>query len=108
MAKYLIKTVETWRVASEDEAKVLIEDSKKSKDFTLSKYASEYKCAKAKGEVVDEWYRVTLTKDFTSEKEPDCTTTIEYNVELGAFPEPVRESSYNEGSNDDEDEEDMF
>ena len=98
MAKYLIKTVETLRVATEDEAKAVIEEAKKDKNFTLSKYSSEYKCSKAKGEVIDEWYRVILTKDFTSEKEPDCTTTISYNVEAGAFPDPVSR----------EDEEDEF
>ena len=98
MAKYLIKTVETLRVATEDEAKAVIEKAKKDRNFTLSKYSSEYKCSKAKGEVVDEWYRVILTKDFTSEKEPDCTTTISYNVEVGVFPDPVSR----------EDEEDEF
>lgn len=96
--KYLIKTVETWRVASEDEAKTLIEESKKNRDFTLSKYSSEYKCTKSKGEIVEDWYRVTLTKDFTSEKEPDCTTTVAYNVDAGVFPDPVS----------DEDEEELF
>ena len=101
MAKYLIKTVETLRVATEDEAKAVIEEAKKNRNFTLSKYSSEYKCSKAKGEVVDEWYRVILTKEFTSEKEPDCTTTVSYNVELGAFPDPV-------SHDDDEDEEDEW
>ena len=33
--KYLLKTVETYRVATEDEAKKLIEDAKKDKNFTL-------------------------------------------------------------------------
>ena len=87
--RYLLKNVLTYRVASEAEAKELIEEAKKDRNFNLSKYSSEYKCSKAKGEVVDEWYRVILTKDFTSEKEPDCTTTISYNVEAGAFPDPV-------------------
>ena len=95
MSQYLVKTVETWRVESESGAKELIESAKNSKDFTLSKYSSEYKCSKSKGEIVDDWYRVTLTKDFTSEKEPDCTTTISYNVDMGVFPDPI----------DDEDEE---
>ena len=89
MAKYLIKAVETLRVATEDEAKAVIEEAKKDRNFTLSKYSSEYKCSKAKGEVVDEWYRVILTKDFTSEKGPECSTTSSDNVELGAFPDPV-------------------
>lgn len=101
--KYLIKTVETYRVANEAEAKQLIEESKVDRNFTLSKYSSEYKNAKAKGEIVDEWYRVILTKDFTPEKEPDCTTTVAYNVDAGAFPDPIEKA-------EDEDEElgDMF
>ena len=101
--KYLIKTVETYRVANEAEAKQLIEESKVDRNFTLSKYSSEYKNAKAKGEIVDEWYRVILTKDFTPEKEPDCTTTVNYSVDAGAFPDPIEKA-------EDEDEEpgDMF
>lgn len=87
--KYLVKTVETYRVASETEAKKLIEDAKVDKSNTLSKYSSEYRCAKAKGEIIDEWYRVILTKEFNVEKEPDRSVDVTYNVELGAFPEPV-------------------
>lgn len=90
--KYLIKTVETYRVANEAEAKQLIEESKVDRNFTLSKYSSEYKCAKAKGEIVDEWFRVILTKDFTPEKEPDCTTSVSYSVDMGAFPDPVKKA----------------
>ena len=78
--KYLVKTVEQYRVASEKEAKELIESSKKDSSYTLSKYSSEYKCTKAKGEVVDEWFRVILTKEFTAEKEPDATATVSYEV----------------------------
>ena len=87
--KYLIKTVETYRVANEAEAKQLIESAKSDRSYTLSKYSSEYKCSKAKGEVVDEWYRVILTKDFCNEREPDTTAIVTYTVEQGAFPEPI-------------------
>jgi hypothetical protein len=87
--KYLIKTVEQYRVDSEAEAKKLIEDAKLDKGYTLSKYSSEYKCAKAKGEIVDEWFRVILTKEFNAEKEPYCTVDVTYDVEMGTFPEPV-------------------
>ena len=82
--KYLIKTVETYRVASEEEAKQVIEDAKKEGNYFLSKYNSEYKNTKSKGEVVDEWYRVTLTKEFTSEKEPDSYADVRYSV--SGFP----------------------
>ena len=87
--KFLIRTVETYRVANEDEAKQIIEAAKVDRHFTLSKYASEYKCKKAKGEIVEDWYRVTLTKDFTDEKEPDCTASVSYSVDMGAFPDPI-------------------
>ena len=86
--KYLLKTVETYRVATEDEAKRLIEEAKKDKNFTLVKYLSEIREQKSKGEVIDSWYRVTLTKAFTDEKEPDTTVTINYNSYAGAFPSP--------------------
>ena len=86
---YLVRTVETHRVANEREAKRLIESAKGDKNYTLSKYSSEYKCSKAKGEIVDEWYRVILTKDFNVEKEPDSHVEITYDVEEGYFPEPI-------------------
>ena len=65
--RYLLKNVLTYRVASEAEAKELIEEAKKDRNFNLSKYSSEYKCVKKKGEIEDEWYRVTLTEEFTAE-----------------------------------------
>ena len=86
--KYLLKTVETYRVATEDEAKKLIEEAKKDKNFTLVKYLSEMREQKAKGEVIDSWYRVTLTKVFTDEKEPDTTVIVNYQSYAGAFPSP--------------------
>ena len=99
--KFLVRVVETYRVADEDEAKQLIETAKKDRNFELTKYSSEYKCKKSKGEVVEDWYRVTLTKDFTEEKEPTCTATVSYKVDLGVFPDPVT-------NEDDEEEESPF
>lgn len=90
---YLVKTVETYRVANESEAKKLIESAKAEKGYTLSKYSSEYKSTKAKGEVVDEWYRVVLTKEFNIEKEPDTYVKVDYSVEAGFFPEPIEKEN---------------
>ena len=87
--KYLVRTVETYRVANESEAKKTIEEAKQDKTYTLSKYSSEYKCSKSKGEIVDEWYKVVLTKDFNIEKEPDKYVDVTYTAEEGFFPEPV-------------------
>lgn len=78
MAKYLISTTEVYRVDSEQEAAKLIEEAKHSDKYTLSKYSSVYKERKQKGELVDAWHRVTLTKVFTDEKEPLETVEIEY------------------------------
>lgn len=76
--KYLIQTVETYRVDKEDEAKRMIEEAKADNHFILKKYSSEYKERKQKGEVIDTYYKVTLTKAFTDEKEPEFRTEISY------------------------------
>lgn len=76
--KYLIQTVETYRVDKEDEAKKMIEEAKSDNHFILKKYSSEYKEKKQKGEVIDTYYKVTLTKAFTDEKEPEFRTEISY------------------------------
>ena len=97
--KYLIKTVETLRVASEQEAKEVIEQAKKDKTYTLSKYSSEYKCTKAKGEVVDEWFRVTLTKEFNAEKEPDSYVNVSYEIDNFPSVKAVDVIDEDEGDN---------
>ena len=89
MAKYLINTCEIYRVESENEAKQLIEAAKNDKTFILLKYTSEYKERKSKGEVIDSYYKVALTKVFNDIKEPNCTVDISYAVEAGAFPDPI-------------------
>lgn len=76
--KYLTQIVETYRVDDEEMVLEMIEEAKKDKRFTLIKHTSQYKEKKAKGEVIDCWYKVSLTKRFCDEKEPDATVTIEY------------------------------
>ena len=76
--KYLIQTVETYRVDKEDEAKRMIEEAKSDNHFILKKYSSEYKEKKQKGEIINTYYKVTLTKAFTDEKEPEFRTEISY------------------------------
>lgn len=94
--KYLIKSVETYRVATEVEAAQVIEEAKKDTRFALVKYESVHKEKKAKGEVIDEWCRVTLHKVFNDEVEPDSYVKVDYEKQAGFFPSPVE---------DDEDEE---
>lgn len=78
MSKYLITTSETYRVDSESEAKQLIEDAKTSNLYELKKYTSEYKEKKQKGEVIDAWWKVVLTKTFSDEKEPMGNAEVKY------------------------------
>ena len=76
--KYLTQVVETYRVDDEESVKGMIEEAKNDKRFTLTKYTSQYKEAKSKGEVIDSWYKVTFTKVFCTEREPSCDTIIDY------------------------------
>ena len=79
--KYLINTTETYRLNSEEEVKAFLEELKKDKTFTIKKYSSVKKELKQKGEVIDEWIRFTVTKEFNSEKEPYEEYKIIYETE---------------------------
>lgn len=74
--KYLTDVMEVYRVDSEAEADQLLETAKAS--GVLNKYSCVYKEKKQKGEIIDSWYKVTLNKKFTDEKEPDKQMTINY------------------------------
>lgn len=83
MAKYLIKTTEEHRADNELEAAELINAAKADTRYLLSKYSSVKKERKQKGEIVDEYYIVTLVKVFDDAKEPCGEAQIEYKI--GAF-----------------------
>lgn len=89
MSKYLCQTQEIYRVNSEAEAAKVIDEAKSDKRFTLLKSSTEYKTTKSKGEIIDEYFKVTLVKHFTDLKEPDCQVEVNYEIEDGYFPEPV-------------------
>lgn len=76
--KYLTQVTETYRVDDEEEVLRMIDEAKQDKKFTLTKHTSQFKEKKQKGEVIDAWYKVTLTKTFCDEKEPDANVTITY------------------------------
>lgn len=80
MSKYLISTTEVYRVDSEAEAKELIEQAKVAPEYSLAKYTSEYKERKQKGDIIDEYYKVTLVKRFNNEKEPEADINIIYEA----------------------------
>ena len=76
--RYLIKVTEQYRCDTEEEARVLIEEAKKDSQYTVIKSSSEIKTVKSKGEVIDEYRRVMITKEFTTEREPDCQIRPKY------------------------------
>ena len=78
MSCYLIKVTEQYRCDTEAEAEVLINEAKENGQYTVVKSSSEIKTTKSKGEVIDEWRRVLITKEFTSEKEPTEQITVVY------------------------------
>lgn len=80
MANYLIKTTEVYRCDSEAEAKELIEEAKKHPLYTVTKTMSENRSLKQKGEIVDEWKRVTITKTFGEEKDPYGKIYVSYDT----------------------------
>ena len=83
MSKYLIKTTEEHRADSEVEATELINMAKADSRYLLSKYSSVKKERKQKGEVIDEYYLVTLVKIFDDAKDPCGEASVEYKI--GAF-----------------------
>lgn len=69
MSKFLIRSTEVYRIDNESEANNFIDQQKKK--YEVSKYSSELKERKIKGEVADSWYRVTIVKTYNDEKEPE-------------------------------------
>lgn len=78
MSKYLINTTEVYRIDNEAEATSFIENSKKDNPYILVKYSNEYKERKQKGEVIDSFYKVTLTKNFNDIREPEDQIDVNY------------------------------
>ena len=82
MAKYLCNVVETYRVESEAEADALIEEARGSNMYDLTKSSITHKEIKQKGEVVDEYYLVALTKFIQEHKNPTTSINLKYDVEF--------------------------
>lgn len=80
MSKYLIQTTEVYRVDTETEVENLIAEAKEETIFDVVKYNCEHKERKLKGEVIDDYYKVSIVKSFTLEKEPDRQVLINYEI----------------------------
>lgn len=82
MSKYLTTTTEVYRVDSENEAAELINEAKASNKWMLQKYSSVKKEKKKNGEIIDEYYLVSLVKQFNDVKEPVSEVSVSYEVEF--------------------------
>jgi len=80
--KYLVNVVETYRVENETEVATMIDEAKKDSHFTLVKHVSEKKTKKSKGEIIDEYYKVTLTKAFNDINLPDRYIKVDYEIDF--------------------------
>ncbi len=80
MSDFLITATEVYRVDSEGAADYLINTAKEDPTYALIKYNCEHKVRKAKGEIIDEWFKVTLVKSFNDEKEPGTLVKVSYEV----------------------------
>ncbi|MCK9482664.1 MAG: hypothetical protein M0R38_13060 [Bacteroidia bacterium] len=69
--KELKRETEVYKVDTEEAAAALIEEFKNnaiSGDYQVTKYESKYRNKKVKGEIVEEFYVVTIQKDYNIEE----------------------------------------
>jgi hypothetical protein len=78
--KYLINTTEVFRVSTIEEVEALQEEVKTDGRYDLASFSYKYKCQKQKGEIIDEWYQVSIKKTFNDEKEPCTNVSVTYGV----------------------------
>lgn len=78
--KFLISTVDTYRVDTVAEVEQLHEELLENPTFSLTGFSYKTKTIKMKGEVVEEYQLVRATKTFTDEREPAQQVTINYEV----------------------------
>ena len=78
MEKFLLTTTESYRIDTEKEVEVAIQEAKEDPTFILKKYDRTFKEKKQKGEVVDSYFILKLTKQFNEEKEPVSEVTVNY------------------------------
>ena len=81
MNNYLVQVQEIYRVNTEKEAQDLISSAKEESGYELIKYNCANKEKKSKGDVIDDWYKVSLVKRFNDEKEPVFKYRVSYEVE---------------------------
>lgn len=76
--RYLLKAVDTYRVATVADVEALHQELLNDSTFDLIAFSYKTKYIKAKGEIIEEYQVVSATKVFTDEKEPDRTVSVIY------------------------------
>lgn len=79
MVKYLLKSVNTYRVHTVAEVEQLHEELKHNPLFELTAFSYTTKDIKIKGEVIDQYQVVKAQLVFTNEKEPETQFEVEYH-----------------------------
>lgn len=77
---YLLNSVNTYRVPTEQAALELREQLNNLDCGELVAYSYTIKEIKVKGEVVDTYYIVKAKLQFTPEKEPETVVKVEYSL----------------------------
>ena len=78
--KYLVSTTEVYRVENMEAVEALQEEVNSDSKYEVSSFSYKAKCKKQKGEIIDEWYQVTIKKNFNDEKDPYTNITVNYEV----------------------------
>jgi hypothetical protein len=76
--RYLLKAVDTYRVATVADLEALHQELLDDPTFDLTAFSYKTKYIKQKGEIVEEYQVVSATKVFTEEKEPERVVTVTY------------------------------
>ena len=79
MVKYLLKSVNTYRVHTVAEVEQLHEELKHNPNFELTAFSYTTKDVKVKGEVVDQYQVVKAQLVFANEKDPEVQYEVEYH-----------------------------
>ena len=78
--KYLINTTEVYRVDTIEAVEALNEEVKSDGRYEVASFTYKAKNKKLKGEIIDEWYQVTVKKVFNDEKDPFTSVAVKYEV----------------------------
>lgn len=76
----LLQVTEIYRLANEAEVEQFLQELKSDNRFEVAKYSSQKRYLKAKGEIIDEWIKFTVTLKFNDEKEPETEVKSEYEI----------------------------